>query len=111
MNSGRCKYACIIIFSIAFIASCVFPKLEAQSKSTQDSDQIKKLMQLGADAMHQGQPADAERYFSQATLAAPGLADAYLGLGLAQMRENKTADAEESLRRAIELNPKLLGAH
>jgi tetratricopeptide (TPR) repeat protein len=68
-------------------------------------------MELGANAMHQGQPADAERYFSQATLAAPGLADAYLGLGLAQMRENKTADAEESLRRAIELNPKLLGAH
>jgi tetratricopeptide (TPR) repeat protein len=90
-------------------ASTVF--LGAQSRPDQDEAQIVNLMRMGSEAMHQGNVADAEHYFRQATAMAPQLADAYLGLGLTQLRENKAPDAEVSLGKAVELNPKLLGAH
>ncbi|HEV2708744.1 MAG TPA: tetratricopeptide repeat protein [Edaphobacter sp.] len=69
------------------------------------------LIQLGAGAMHQGNVAAAERYFTQATVAAPELADAFLDLGLVQLREGKPEAAETSLAKAVALNPELPGAH
>jgi tetratricopeptide (TPR) repeat protein len=110
MKIGKRKCACISL-GIVLITPSSASRLEAQSKSTPDNVQVMKLMQLGSDAMHQGKSADAEQYFSQATVAAPQFADAYLGLGLAQMRENKSLDADASLGKAIELNPRLPGAH
>jgi tetratricopeptide (TPR) repeat protein len=110
MKISRRNYACISLAgALLAVTSTLF--LEAQSKPEQDDGQVMKLMQLGSDSIHQGNVADAERYFRQVTLVSPRLADAYLGLGLTQMRENKVLDASESLEKAIGLNPQLLGAH
>lgn len=73
--------------------------------------QAMHLIQLGAGAMQQGKVAEAERYFTQATVAAPDLADAFLDLGLVQLREGKPEAAETSLAKAVALNPELPGAH
>jgi tetratricopeptide (TPR) repeat protein len=89
---------------------CTLP-LDAQSTSTTPSAQVIQLLQNGAAAMHQGKAADAEKFFRQATIAAPDLPDAYAGLGMAQLREGKTDDAEHSLSKAVELNPAAPGAH
>lgn len=83
----------------------------AQSPQAQANGKVMQLMQQGAGAMHQGNAAEAERYFTQATVEAPQLADAFLGLGLAQLRAGKPDAAEQSLAKAIGLNPKLNGAH
>jgi tetratricopeptide (TPR) repeat protein len=77
----------------------------------QGNAQAMHLMQLGAGAMHQGNVAEAEKYFTQATVAAPQLADAFLDLGLVQLREGKPEAAETSLAKAVALNPGLSGAH
>jgi Flp pilus assembly protein TadD len=69
------------------------------------------FIQLGADAMRQGNVAEAERYFRQATVAAPQLADAFLDLGLVQLREGNAEAAVSSLSKAVALNPELTGAH
>jgi tetratricopeptide (TPR) repeat protein len=61
--------------------------------------------------MHRGNAADAEGFFRQATVSAPELPDAYLGLGMAELREGKTEDAEHALSKAVELNPAAPGAH
>jgi tetratricopeptide (TPR) repeat protein len=61
--------------------------------------------------MHQGNAADAEKYFRQAVAAAPELPDAYLGLGMSQLRQGKTDDAERALSKAVELDAKLPGAY
>ena len=87
------------------------PTLGAQNAEAQDSAPVMRMLQQGGDAMRRGDPAEAERYFRQATEAAPQLADGYLGLGMSEMREGKPVDAETALSRAVELNPKLPGAH
>jgi len=61
--------------------------------------------------MQQGKIAEAERYFSQATVAALQFAEGFLALGLVQLREGKPDAAEASLAKAIALNPELQGAH
>ena len=61
--------------------------------------------------MHQGKPADAESYFRQAVTAAPTLPDAYLGLGMSELRQGKADEAQSALSKALELNPNLKGAH
>jgi len=61
--------------------------------------------------MHQGKPAEAESFFRQATIAAPDLPDAHLGLGMSELREGKTDDAERELSKALQLSPNMPGAH
>jgi tetratricopeptide (TPR) repeat protein len=77
----------------------------------QGNGEVMQLMQQGAGAMHRGDAAEAERYFRQATVKAPQLADAFLGLGLAELRAGKAEAARQSLTKAVRLNPKLDGAH
>lgn len=72
---------------------------------------VTQLLQNGAAAMHQGNPAEAEADFRQATAAAPALPDAWLSLGMAQLREGKPAEAQQSLQKSIDLNPSIRGAH
>lgn len=85
--------------------------LLAQNSQPQADQRAVQLLMQGAGAMHQGNMADAERYFMRATIEAPQLADGFLGLGLAQLRAGKPDAAEQSLTKAIQLNPKLSGAH
>lgn len=61
--------------------------------------------------MHQGNASDAEALFRQATSAAPQLPDAFLGLGMSELRQGKTDDAERALSKAVELKPDMPGAH
>ena len=106
---GRDLTSFSIVVTLFLLANT--PRHRAQDSPAKGGSSIVKLMQLGSDAMHRGNPAEAEQYFRQATVAAPQLADAYLGLGMSQMRDGKTVDAREALARAVELNPKMLGAH
>jgi tetratricopeptide (TPR) repeat protein len=85
--------------------------LQAQTAPTGPDSEVIHLLQSGAAAMHQGNAADAESYFRQATAAAPELPDAYLGLGMSELREGKTDDAERALSKAVELAPKMPGTH
>lgn len=78
---------------------------------TNGDTQARHLVQLGGAAMRQDRVAEAERYFTQATVAAPRFADAFMDLGLVQLRQGEVDAAEKSLARAIALNPKLEGAH
>jgi tetratricopeptide (TPR) repeat protein len=61
--------------------------------------------------MHEGNPAQAEGLFRQAVTAAPRLPDAYLGLGMSELRQGKPGDAESALSQALNLDPQLHGAH
>jgi tetratricopeptide (TPR) repeat protein len=85
--------------------------LQAQANFSPPSEAVILLMQSGAAAIHQGKPADAERYFQQAVAAAPELPDAYLGLGMSELRQGKTGEAVEAIEKAVSLAPRLPGAH
>ena len=101
-DSRRPLFACLLLCA---------PLLQAQSAPAAPSGAVAHLMQSGAEAIHQGKPADAEGYFRQAIDAAPELPDAYLGLGMSELRQGKTAEAEVALGKAAELAPRLPGAH
>jgi tetratricopeptide (TPR) repeat protein len=57
---------------------------------------------LGLVALHENDPAEAERQFRQALAARPRFPEAYYDLALAQSRQGHTEDALESLRAAAE---------
>src|ERR1700681_3203644 len=103
-------YSPFPVLIVAMLISCARVTLAAQSDSA-PSPQVVHLLQLGSDAMHRGNVAEAESDFRQAVAAAPGLADAYLGLGLTKLKQAKLDDAEKSLVQAAKLNPQLPGAH
>jgi superkiller protein 3 len=96
---------CALLLAPAFLLS---PSAQGQE---QGNAEAMRLMQQGAGAMQQGNMAEAERSFSQATVAAPQFAEGFLDLGLVQLREGKPDAAEASLARAVTLNPELQGAH
>jgi tetratricopeptide (TPR) repeat protein len=74
-------------------------------------DKVQSQLRLGAQAMHNGKPDEAERYFREVTRIAPQLADGYLDMGLAQLRQGKLTDAVESLNKSLQLSPNAAGAH
>ena len=82
----------------------------AQS-SPPDQQKLQAIFQSGSQAMHAGNAAAAEEQFRQATRLAPGFAEAWLDLGLAQLKEGKLADAIPSMRQALALDPSTHGAH
>lgn len=96
----------ILFFSLLIATHSLFAGGQEPEKA-----QAMHLIQLGAGAMQQGNVAEAERYFTQATVAAPQLADAFLDLGMVQLREGKPEAAQTSLAKAVALNPELPGAH
>lgn len=93
-----------------FLAPFLLLSSSAQAQE-QGNAEAMRLMQQGAGAMQQGKMAEAERAFSQATVAAPQFAEGFLDLGLVQLREGKPEAAEVSLAKAVALNPDLQGAH
>jgi len=60
--------------------------------------------------MHRGKADEAEKFFRKVIQMAPELADGYLDLGLAQLKQGKLAEAVESLETALQRNPKSPGA-
>jgi tetratricopeptide (TPR) repeat protein len=85
--------------------------LSAQNQIAEPNAEAMRLLQLGSEAMHRGDTAEAEKDFQQVVNTEPGLADGYLGLGLVQMREVKLDVAEKSLQKCLELNPRARGAN
>jgi tetratricopeptide (TPR) repeat protein len=106
MAASSLNRACGRLSALLFLLA--LPLLPAQA---QGNSEVMQLMQQGASAMHRGDARAAEGYFTQATVKAPQLADAFLGLGLAELRGGKADAASQSLTKAIRLNPKLDGAH
>lgn len=74
-------------------------------------DALKQQLQLGADALQQGNAVSAESHFQRVVAEAPTFPDGYLGLGMAQLREGKPEDASHALEHAAQLNPQLSGVH
>src|ERR1700689_2561416 len=62
-------------------------------------------MQRGAEAIHEGKPAEAEKDFRLALAADPHSANAALALGMVLLRENKPAEARAPLEQAIAADP------
>lgn len=92
------------IFTTICLTSAILP-IDAQDSAVQAT------FRSGAAAMHNGQLADAERFFRQAVQLAPGMADAHLDLGLVLGREGKIDAAISSLQQALVLDPGLPSAH
>lgn len=82
----------------------------AQS-SPPDQQKLQAIFQRGSQAMHDGNPAIAEEQFRQATRLAPDFSEAWLDLGLAQLKEGKLTEAIPSMRQALKLDPSTHGAH
>jgi tetratricopeptide (TPR) repeat protein len=68
-------------------------------------------LKAGADALNQSRPAQAVAEFREVTNAAPDLAAGFVGLGQALMQSGDYPGAVAPLKRALELNPDLPGAH
>src|SRR3981081_2200396 len=91
------------------IALCVFPLLFPSAIHAQN-DHIENLFRQGAQAMHTGHPAEAEKYFREATPLAPRMPEAHLDLALTLWRQGKLDEATQSIQTALQLNPNLPGA-
>lgn len=103
--------SCRALFAVLILGVLAAPlALRAAQAAPSDAD-VLQMLRRGAQAIHEGRPADAEKDFRQAIAAAPQLPDGYLGLGMLQLREGKAADAAQALSKAIELNPQTPGAH
>lgn len=75
--------------------------------SAQVANPADRWMNQGASAMRQGKIQEAEQDFQHALAVSPGDADAYLGLGMAQLRGGKLDAAVKSLAKASDLKPGL----
>src|SRR2546430_5423293 len=100
IRGGRPKLAVLLL--------SVFAGTPAEAQAQEN--RVETNMRLGAEAMHNGKPDEAEKYFRAVIRAAPQLADGYLDLGLAQIRQGRLTDAVESLQVALNRNPQAPGA-
>lgn len=75
------------------------------------SAQVEELFHQGAQAIQRGDVQGAEAAFRKVTQLDPGLAPAWLDMGLAQMREGKITDAIAAIRKSLQLDPASPGAH
>ncbi|HZL26184.1 MAG TPA: tetratricopeptide repeat protein [Acidobacteriaceae bacterium] len=94
--------------AIVLAATCW---VSAAAQAVDQNSQVLQLIRNGGDAIKRGDLPGAETIFHRAVDRAPTLSDAYLGLGLVQLRRGERDDATKSLARAVELNPQLHGAH
>ena len=81
------------------------------TSTAQDPAQTAQLLNQGSDAAKRGDLPAAESIFRRATLLAPTLSDAFLGLGLVELRRGLPDQAVLALARAAALNPQLQGPH
>ncbi len=100
----RCFILQILLFTLL-----ISPPLAGAQ--TDLSPQVQVWMQKGSQLMQAGQSAEAAAVFRQAVKAAPSLPDAYMGLGLCELRLGQVKEAEEALNRVLALDPHAAGAH
>ncbi|HEX4347144.1 MAG TPA: tetratricopeptide repeat protein [Vicinamibacterales bacterium] len=94
------------VFLAAALALCLFPAVHAQS-----DPKTAILETLGFDQLNAGQTDQAISSLRQAVSADPGNAALHMGLGVAAYIQQRDADAERELERAIALNSSLDQAH
>lgn len=92
------------------LAACSVPGVLAQQGGP-DQQQLQGIFERGSQAMREGNAAAAEEQFRQATQLAPHFAEAWLDLGLAQLKGGKLTEAMSSMRQALQLDPSARGAH
>jgi Tfp pilus assembly protein PilF len=68
-------------------------------------------LNLGRVMYVKKQYAKAEEFTRQALALDPNVADPYVSLGKIELRQNRLVDAENSMRRAVEINPFNAGFH
>lgn len=93
----------------AMLLLSVTAVISAQTNS--DHAHVLELLHNGRDAAQRGDLPNAEMQFAEAVQSAPDLSDAYLGLGLVQIRRGELDPATKTLLRAVALNPRLPGAN
>jgi tetratricopeptide (TPR) repeat protein len=101
-------------FTLILLVPCVthYPqRLAAQSPPAGSDSEEARLVRNGAAAMHQGNATEAEGFFLQTSRVAPVLPDAYMGLGMSELREGKIDDAAVAFSKVLELSPDAPGAH
>ena len=74
-------------------------------------DDVLAVLQQGATAMRNSQPAEAAADFKQVIARAPRFAEGYLNLGLALSEMGRNEEAATALEHAVSLKPALRGAH
>lgn len=92
------------IITFLFLAVSLGAPAQAQQ------NRVETALRLGAEAMNRGKADEAEKFFREVTELAPQLADGYLDMGLAQLKQGRLADAVDSLEAALQRNPKAPGA-
>jgi tetratricopeptide (TPR) repeat protein len=97
--------------AVLVFACAILPGLSIRAQQPVAGDALSQLLLRGSDSMQRGDLAGAEATFRQAIVAAPNLSDAFLGLGLVQLREGEVDEAIRSLGKASTLNPELQGPH
>jgi tetratricopeptide (TPR) repeat protein len=75
------------------------------------SPEVAQHAQAGLEAQKQGRLSDAIVEFQKVTELAPHLAAAFVNLGAAYIQQRNYEAAVAPLKRALELNPDLVGAH
>ena len=103
------RLSILALFSLTFVMCSRSTVAIAQTEA--ERAHIIDLIHTGRDAMQHNNLPEAERQFQLAVNGAPALSDAYLGLGLVQVRRGELDEAVKSLSRAVDLNPNLPGAH
>ena len=94
-----------------FIAfqGCLAQKPEGASSAALNP-RIVEAFQQGSEAMQTQRFDEAVKDFTQVTRNAPRFAEGFLNLGIAQERAGSLNEAAISLTRAVQLNPRLMGA-
>jgi superkiller protein 3 len=102
---GECGLQCL---GAQWIAACCLAlafSTHGFAQSTAPADSIRS----GAQQLHAGDYAGAERSFRAATEAAPESGEAHLDLGLVLIREGKRSEAVDELKTAARLSPQTPG--
>jgi len=97
-----------IVFPILFLLA---PMEIAHSQTAQTSPAITERFQRATEAMRAGNLDQAGDGFASIVKNAPQFAEAHLNLGLVREEQGRHADAIVSLRKALELKPRLRGAN
>lgn len=97
-------------FIVSPILFLLAPMEIAHSQTAQTSPAITERFQRATEAMRAGNLDQAGDGFASIVKDAPQFAEAYLNLGLVREEQGRHADAIVSLRKALELKPRLRGA-
>ena len=95
----------------SFATALLLLAILACTPADAQEERVETNLRLGAEAMHRGKADEAEKFFREVIQLAPQLADGYLDLGLAQLKQGKLPQAVDSLQAALQRNPNAPGGN